>query len=665
MNKYKEMKVWVWLERFLFPAILLLYPLRHIHWGLDLMDTGYNYGNFQFMGTEHMDPMWLFSTYLANACGALLMKLPFADSLMGMNFYTGLFISVLALLGYWFCIRKIGMPAGVVFLGEFLAVSLCWCPTALLYNYLTYVLFLGGCILLYLGLRDDKNKLLVLAGVCLGANIFVRFSNLAEASLIVAVWAYGVICRDSVRKTAARTGFCMLGYLCAFGVGFLFMTICYGSGAYVEGILNLLGMTETATDYTAGSMITKMIFSYIDMKYWVLRPCVLLAAVLFCMCLPNKGKCTKAVVSALAGAAAMFWLYGKELRALVTGTWEYGDQPGIMLPAIVGCVIGSLVVGILVVALVMIWRPKAGMPLFSIWAVAAAFCWWYHNGFCSFLFWSYDSMLRPGIVFLILAMVIGVIMVLRSKTAREDKLISGIVILVILVTSLGSNNGVFPSLNNLFIAGPYVFWMILRLCRVSATLWKKKVWGMELTVFSLPVKIMAVAFLMLMMVQGIGFGAGFVFAEGTGVRDADTQVENNAVLRGIYMNAERAGWMEEISTYVNAHDLEGREVLLYGQIPSLAYYLNMPPAFNSWSDLASYRLGAMEEDMAKMQEALAGLSFEELGKVAPVVILEQKYQDYQALAGEDEKLALIAEFMVNYGYQQTFSNEKFVMFECR
>ena len=40
--------------------ILLIYPMRHVNWGLDLWDTGYNYANFLYMGTEHMDPMWLF-----------------------------------------------------------------------------------------------------------------------------------------------------------------------------------------------------------------------------------------------------------------------------------------------------------------------------------------------------------------------------------------------------------------------------------------------------------------------------------------------------------------------------------------------------------------------------------------------------------------------------
>ena len=48
-------------------VILAFYPLRHINVGLDLWDTGYNYANFTYMGMEHMDPMWLFSTYLSNA----------------------------------------------------------------------------------------------------------------------------------------------------------------------------------------------------------------------------------------------------------------------------------------------------------------------------------------------------------------------------------------------------------------------------------------------------------------------------------------------------------------------------------------------------------------------------------------------------------------------
>lgn len=88
---------WEWL----LVAVLFLYPLRHIWIGLDLWDTGYNYANFQYMGLEHMDSMWLFSTYLATAVGHLLSFLPGAKTLLGMNLYTGLFVSLLAEMGYF------------------------------------------------------------------------------------------------------------------------------------------------------------------------------------------------------------------------------------------------------------------------------------------------------------------------------------------------------------------------------------------------------------------------------------------------------------------------------------------------------------------------------------------------------------------------------------
>ena len=68
--------IYSWCERVIFPAFLLLYPLRHICLGAEWGDTGYNYGNFQYM--DQMDPMWVFSTYLGNALGHFLPGCPLA-----------------------------------------------------------------------------------------------------------------------------------------------------------------------------------------------------------------------------------------------------------------------------------------------------------------------------------------------------------------------------------------------------------------------------------------------------------------------------------------------------------------------------------------------------------------------------------------------------------
>ena len=462
-----------------FPLILLLYPMRHIHWGLDLMDTGYNYANFRFMGMEHMDPMWLFSTYLANALGWLMTRLPFGGTLLGMNFYTAITVCLLALLGYWFCVRRVGMSPIWAFLGEFLAISLCWSPTAVLYNYLTYVLFLGGSVLLYRGLAEDRNPYLVLAGVCLGANVLTRFSNLPEMGMIVAVWAYAIICRRGWKKVLGQTGWCLLGYLAALGVLLGWIGIRYGLSEYVNGIIRLFGMTENAPGYTPTSMIMESIRGYVDNLYWVIRLGVILCAgeIGFAV-LPERFQGLKKLGFAGITCLAAVWLYARK--------------------------------------------------------------------FCSVSYQDYDSMLRPGILFLMLAMLIGIIQIFRPKAARQEKLLSGMVILIILITPLGSNNHLLPALNNLFLVAPYVFWMLAKFCRSGfQKSWQFGKWKIGLSFF--PVKAIAVMLAVLMLVQGVGFGLGFVFVEGDGAENVQAAVTNNKVLSGIRMSAERAEWMTGIT----------------------------------------------------------------------------------------------------------------------
>ena len=122
----KKNKWLVWTENALLPLILALYPLRHVWMGIDLRDTGYNYANFRYMGLAHMDSMWVFSTYLANAVGHFFSLLPGGDTLLFMNIYTALVVSATALIAYFFLVKKCGLPFWTVFAGEFAAVSLCW-----------------------------------------------------------------------------------------------------------------------------------------------------------------------------------------------------------------------------------------------------------------------------------------------------------------------------------------------------------------------------------------------------------------------------------------------------------------------------------------------------------------------------------------------------------
>ena len=688
----------------LFIVILAFYPLRHIGQGIDLWDTGYNYANFQYTGTEHMGSMWMFSTYLANIVGNWLTGLPNAGTLRGMNLYTGLFVSVLALTGYFFCTRKLKMPGGIVFVGEMAAISLCWCPTALLYNYLTYVLFLGSFILLYLGLTKEKKGFLAAAGVLLGANVLVRFSNLPEMAMIVAVWAYDIIVwleerkdkrqggiesaghrmestegqtgntnsarkstktqkdkrefgGDSVEKqgnslqnkdgrgesggrtgktaaAAGETGFwkrvlghtlwCFLGYAGALAVLVGYIHIRYGIDAYFEGIARLFAMTDSAVDYKPAAMIMGIVGRYVEHLYWVARMGIILLGGM--------------VLFAAAG-----WLE-ERLRKKKDVDTNFCEKAARFLH------IGTR----------LLWAAVS----------IAMIVWLYVRKYCSFLFYSYDPIIRPGTMFLMLGMLIAVIRIFHKDSPREEKLLSGMVALVILVTSIGSNNGVMPSMNNLFVAAPYTLWESWRFLRNAGD--KRLKCGLVISGF--PAKGILTAFLALCLFQFGGFGAQFVFAEGTGVQDASVFVGNNAVLKNVKMNPEKAQWMTELSDYVNENELQGKEVILYGNIPALSYYLQMPAAFSAWPDLASYNLEVMEEELAKLEGLIT-----EKGAEKPVIILEHNYALYKEESdgesslfplseekrrkiGDEAKWKLLMEFIDRMGYEQTFRNVKFGLY---
>ncbi len=595
----KQQNRWLMLlQNYIFPLILALYPLRHIWVGLDLRDTGYNYANFLYMGLEHMDPMWVFSTYLSNVLGHFLTLLPGGHTLLWMNLYTGLFVSLTAVLAYFFCARKLQIPSALVFLGEFVAISLCWSPTAVLYNYLTYLLFLTGAMLLYLGLTKEKPLFLVLAGVALGSNVLVRFPNLTEAVLILALWGYGFFSKKKFGRVMKETGYCLLGYLGIVALFLGYISIRYGFSSYVEAIVRLFGMTDVATDYKPTSMLGGVLKWYTDNLYWVIRIAFFMVlGMILSVPFGKKFQKGKNVAAVLLAAVAVIWLYSRE--------------------------------------------------------------------FCVLRFDEYDSMLLPAVLFLMLILFICAVQIVRKGVSAEEKLLAMIVGLMTFFTSIGSNNGLYPSINNLFLAAPYIFWTIWRFCVLGVnriTLLKgkmqengKKKFPGEITVSLFPIKAICIAFLCLFLFQSIGFGTQFVFVESKGAKNVDTKMENSDILKGIYMSAERAEWMETITAYVKDNGLTGKEVILYGDIPALSFYLGMPSVFNPWSDLASYSVSAMEEAFQALKTDIAG------GTEYPVVILDKAVLEKDA---EDVKLDMITAYMDAYAYELTFENDKFALYEA-
>ncbi len=593
---------------------LALYPLRHIHMGGDLWDTGYNYANFLYIGTEHMDPMWLFSTYLANAIGHLLTMLPAGDTVLGLNLYTGLIVSITAIHAYFICVRRLGIHPLAAFLGEFIAMNLCWCPTAKLYDYLTYLVMQFAVMFLFRGLFSGKRRFLVISGIMIGLNVFVRFSNLPEAILVLLIWFYqaSVFVTEAkeqdipvrhreimhfLREGFKRSIWWVLGYLGALCGMFLYLGLRYGWTAYFDGISRLLSMTDSARDYSIFGMIRAQIMGYYYGAYWMNR-------MLF---------------FALAGCFVC--TLGKILD------WKLGEKEGeIKVFSFLNC-------GIIITVILM-----AGLVTFLV-----------MRGFTSVYYTSYDPIYNPASVFLLVCILVGLVRSCLPGIDRRERLIGFTVGLVLLVTSIGSNNGIYPGFNNLFIAAPYILMVFWKLLKRPELEWKEHKWK-EVSLLGL--KATGIVFVVICMIQFTAFGIFFSFCEGTGLKSATTQVDDSKILEGIRMPRDRAYELAYLIDYLNLNGLKNRELITYGKVPSLPFYLGMVPSFNTWPDLDSYKASVMAAEL----EAIDPDNL-------PLVIMGTAEAEKMEAGSDVEKLVILNNYLTERGYEQTYRTELFTIYE--
>lgn len=383
------------LEKFVFPVVLLLYPLIGLNLGLDITDTTYGLSNYEFLGS--IDHMWALSTFLSNILGRVIMNLPFAGTMVGMSFYCSLIISLTALLPYY--ILQKWMPGWMIFIGEFIAESLCWCPRVILYNYMTYLFFTLGTLLLLIGIFEWQRQdlFLALAGVCFGMSVMVRFPNVVEAAMILVLWFYGFITHGSFLETLKKTLICIAGYIAGLLIPFIGIAGLYGPTAYFEMIGSLFGMTEKASDYTAGGMISSIVSAYSkttsDMV--IMLPCIAAGIIMF-MLLPERYVPVKKLLY-IAGLLVVVKFYFS--RGVFTRNYHYYD---------------------------------------SIFQAAMMF-----------------------VIITLILCVIGSVGVLNGS--KQEQTLAFAALLIVLITPLGSNNYTFPVINNLFVVAPISLWLLRRM----------------------------------------------------------------------------------------------------------------------------------------------------------------------------------------------------------
>ncbi|MCR5719527.1 MAG: hypothetical protein K6F84_03085, partial [Lachnospiraceae bacterium] len=239
--------------------------------------------------------------------------------------------------------------------------------------------------------------------------------------------------------------------------------------------------------------------------------------------------------------------------------------------------------------------------------------WLLRKGYTSFHYTSYDPIYHPSVGFLVLAFITcGIVFVLK-RSSKEEKLLCMLIVMVLFITPLGSNNGSYQAFNNLFLAAPFVLakiWDFFKTDYFKKKITEYPVWALRGGIGTL---------LIIFFVQIWLFGAKFVFAEATGIQDAKTISKEVPALRGTLMQSERAEEMDDLYIFLESKNCLDKEVILMGDIPSLSFYLGMAPAFNPWPDLLSY-----DQDIF-MKTLVEIIAESRTGKDDPVIIVDSKF----------------------------------------
>ena len=210
---------------------------------------------------------------------------------------------------------------------------------------------------------------------------------------------------------------------------------------------------------------------------------------------------------------------------------------------------------------------------------------------------------------------------------------------------------------------PFVLWGLGKV--IAGAREKELSFGsITLKISAWPFMVMSGMCVIMLLWQSICFANTFVFRDEA---PRDSQVTTIPAVANMQTNAENAEMLEELGAYVAEHSLAGRRVLLFGDVPALSAYLEMPFVMSPWPDLPSYSNATFE---AELQKVTADLS-----KERAIIILGRSFNDFLTSQLEDEektktyeakygfKLSLIRDMIETYEYICTFENKKYVIYE--
>lgn len=522
-------------QNFIIPILLVGLCFIEANKGIDLSDAGYNIDYFQHYGDYSGQAV--ISIWGSVLIGHLFTMLPGGNSWLGITVYCQCIWCGLALTAYFFCKRYFN--AYMVAISEALAILYCWNPSVVLYDYLSFLLFQIGIILLIRGLEKNSWKYMLFAGIALGLDVFVRIPNIVYCATIGVLWGYALFEKKKWKWTVQRTLTCIAGYGLGMVIPFCGIIMKYGWNEFKIAIYNLFIVSESSSNYGIGYMATatlKTIFSE--------------------------------------------WCHIR-----------------------------------------LSWNPTTATML-------------------------------PITSFILL---IGILVCLIDLFMSKDticRILDLTYLGVLYVTPLGSNNGVYLSMLNMFLLLPIEIAVIQRLLKkISARLFK----------IAAGAGVCCGALALILGIEIVLFGVKFTWKDAPA-----TKIDNyDSYLNGMLTSADRSEELQYLEEVFQMNGWNGRYGILYCDAPGLASILNLKPVMLSqWPDWFAFTDDNFEKGIMKAQQLVEK-------REEPIVILNQPYYEvYEGIAPEEnsdsvwitEKYYLLAKFLRDNGYECMYSTDNYKIF---
>ena len=280
----------------------------------------------------------------------------------------------------------------------------------------------------------------------------------------------------------------------------------------------------------------------------------------------------------------------------------------------------------------------------------------YGRGMFDFDYTTYFSMYKWLTVFLLVSILSSIWLLWSKRVEKEHKLWAVFMLVIIFVTPLGGNNGLYYIINNLFLVAPItlaILWYYLS----DKKLFSTKENG---AMIQFVCKSMMLFLCICVTIQSILFGADFVFhdAPQKGESYTQVQIQGSQSTKGLYTTVDKAEELNKLGGYLTENDLLKKEVILYGDIPAISYIYDLESAiYSTWVDLASNSLETLENELVSTR----------LKESKPLVIMSSQAALRMTPETErqaDKKLDAIYQFITDMKYDNTYSSEQFYVYEA-